>query len=89
MVGFYFGIIRYLLFGVPLIAVALIGASYIWDVERGPSCDFSKEMLSFMGTAVKWYLPMVGATILGVPRIIALFKPSNGRSTPPPSPSNS
>ena len=77
VIGLYFGIIRYLLIAFPLMAVILIGASYIWDVERGPGCDFSGDMLGFMGTAVRWYAGVLGVAILGLPKMYAIFRGIN------------
>ena len=83
LVDAYVTIIYLLLAGIPFVAIVLIGASYIWDVERGPGCDFSKEMLAFMGKVAIGYAPVVGVAIFGVPRIIALFKSSNSNGTLP------
>ena len=48
----------------------------------GPDCDFSKEILAFMGKVGIGYGGVVVATIVGVPRITALFKTANGNHSP-------
>ena len=75
LVGFYIGATRYLLIGIPFLAIVLLGASYVWDVEQGADCELSKAMLEFFGVAVRWYFGLVGVVVFGVIRIVALFQP--------------
>ncbi len=57
-------------------AIALLGASYVWDLQQGESCELAEAMLEFYGAAVRWYAGVVGAAVLGVLRVVAMLQPN-------------
>ena len=76
-VHLYFGLVYFLFAAVPLVALILIGASYIWDVERGGDCGALRSMLGFLRTNTKWYLALAGTVTVGIPKLVSLL-PKNG-----------
>ena len=43
LVTAYIRVVYVLVLATPVVTVVLISASYVWDAERGPDCDFSRK----------------------------------------------
>ena len=55
IISLYSGTLHFLLLGVPVLGIALIGSAYWWDVQSGDSCNRLGSMLDFLASAVRWY----------------------------------
>lgn len=76
---FYFGIAKYLLVAMPLMAGALILAAYITDAYLAKGdCSFTETTFGFLGTAVRWYAGVLIAVILAMHRVVAWRPPPGG-----------
>lgn len=76
---FYFGVAKYLLIAMPLMAVGLILGAYITDIYLAQEdCTFTEIVFGFLGTAVRWYAGVLIAVIIAMHRVIAWRPPPGG-----------
>ena len=79
VVSFYFGVAKYLLAAMPLLAGILILGGYIADIYSGRGdCSFTTSALDFLGTAVRWYAGVLVVVMLTIPRIVFRRPPPGG-----------
>ena len=75
-INFYFGVAKYLLLAMPLMAGVLILAAYLTDTYlRNGDCSFTESTFGFLGNAVRWYAGVLIAVFIAIHRVIAWRRP--------------
>ena len=83
IISLYSGTLHFLLLGVPVLGIALIGSAYWWDFQSEDSCNRLESMLDFIGSTARYYAGVLAITIALIPNIFRLIKYSRSKTKEP------